>query len=318
MNICGNNLIPIFITVIICGVMFIYVNSRLANLEHSIEKQQRVLTAFITNVQNDIRGGGLSAMPASAGASAGAMPASASAMPAGASAMPSGAMPSSLGKMISANHLATPEALAAVKRDKIVVSDDDCSEAESSDDESISDEESSSDEENEQEEIKIIKLNAPKSEEREEPMVLNFEVLSSGPPQMFMTHLGSPMQMSPQMFMEVLSHQNQNSSSSVSSSSICEIVDDTIELTSLDMASFGLDKTDTAGLSIVDVDGLANANHSISNGGSSSSSESSDPAHYEQMRVDDLRKIVLEKNIAPKEEVKKLKKPELLALLKKA
>lgn len=311
MNICGNNLIPIFITVIICGVMFIYVNSRLANLEHSIEKQQRVLTAFITNVQNDIRGGGLSAMPvgASAGAGASAMPASASA-----SAMPSGAMPSSLGKMISANHLATPEALAAVKRDKIVVSDDDCSEAESSDDESISDEESSSDEENEQEEIKIIKLNAPKSEEREEPMVLNFEVLSSGPPQMFMTHLGSPMQMSPQMFMEVLSHQNQNSSSSVSSSSICEIVDDTIELTSLDMTSFGLDKTDTAGLSIVDVDGLANASISNSNG----SSESSDPAHYEQMRVDDLRKIVLEKNIAPKEEVKKLKKPELLALLKKA
>ena len=80
------------------------------------------------------------------------------------------------------------------------------------------------------------------------------------------------------------------------------------------MTSFGLDKTDTAGLSIVDVDGLANASISNSNG----SSESSDPAHYEQMRVDDLRKIVLEKNIAPKEEVKKLKKPELLALLKKA
>jgi acetylglutamate kinase len=38
---------------------------------------------------------------------------------------------------------------------------------------------------------------------------------------------------------------------------------------------------------------------------------------YEQMRVDDLRKVVSDKNLATKEEVKKLKKPELLLLLKK-
>ena len=38
---------------------------------------------------------------------------------------------------------------------------------------------------------------------------------------------------------------------------------------------------------------------------------------YEQMKVDELRKIATDKNLAPKEEVKKLKKPELLLLLKK-
>ena len=39
--------------------------------------------------------------------------------------------------------------------------------------------------------------------------------------------------------------------------------------------------------------------------------------NYEQMKVDDLRKIVADKNLATKDEVKKLKKPELLILLKK-
>jgi hypothetical protein len=35
------------------------------------------------------------------------------------------------------------------------------------------------------------------------------------------------------------------------------------------------------------------------------------------MKVDDLRKVVSDKSLASKEEVKKLKKPELVALLKK-
>jgi hypothetical protein len=39
--------------------------------------------------------------------------------------------------------------------------------------------------------------------------------------------------------------------------------------------------------------------------------------HYEQLKVDELRKIVSDKNLATKDEVKKLKKPELLVLLKK-
>ena len=38
---------------------------------------------------------------------------------------------------------------------------------------------------------------------------------------------------------------------------------------------------------------------------------------YEQMKVDDLRKVVADKGLASKEEIKKLKKPELLVLLKK-
>ena len=41
------------------------------------------------------------------------------------------------------------------------------------------------------------------------------------------------------------------------------------------------------------------------------------PLKYEQMRVDDLRKLVLDKQLSSKDEVKKLKKPELLFLLQK-
>ena len=39
------------------------------------------------------------------------------------------------------------------------------------------------------------------------------------------------------------------------------------------------------------------------------------PLKHDQMRVDDLRKLVLDKKLATKEDVKKLKKPELLTLL---
>jgi hypothetical protein len=41
------------------------------------------------------------------------------------------------------------------------------------------------------------------------------------------------------------------------------------------------------------------------------------PLKHEQMRVDDLRKLVIDKGLSTKEESKKLKKPELLFLLQK-
>jgi hypothetical protein len=41
------------------------------------------------------------------------------------------------------------------------------------------------------------------------------------------------------------------------------------------------------------------------------------PTTYEQMKIDELRKVATDKNLAPKEEIKRMKKPELLVLLKK-
>ena len=46
-------------------------------------------------------------------------------------------------------------------------------------------------------------------------------------------------------------------------------------------------------------------------------STTADSTTYEQMKVDELRKVATDKNLASKEEIKKMKKPELLVLLKK-
>ena len=118
MNVCGSNLIPICITVICSGIIFFYFNSRLAEVKSAVEKQNRVLTAFIGNIQNDIRGGQC-VMPmndASASMNAGA------------------------------NHLASDEALHTVKHnEKIVVSDD----------EEYSDDSDSSDDDDDEQVIRI-------------------------------------------------------------------------------------------------------------------------------------------------------------------
>ena len=222
MNICGSNLIPIFITVIFSGLIFFYFNSRLAEVKNTVEKQNRVLTAFIGNIQNDIRGGQC-VMPSNASdnandndnASAGA----------GASA--------SAGAGAGANHLASFEALQAVKRnEKIVVSDDE--------EDSDSDSESSDDDDE------------PLSIKLEEIVTLDFVQIDSS---------ATPL-----------------------STDDLKIVDLDLDLTP-DAAVVDITKAEVTGV--------------------------------EQMKVDDLRKMVSDSNLATKDEVKILKKPELLALLKK-
>ena len=220
MNICGSNLIPIFITVIFSGLIFFYFNSRLAEVKNTVEKQNRVLTAFIGNIQNDIRGGQC-VMPSNASANDNANDNAS----AGASASASAGA--------GANHLASFEALQAVKRnEKIVVSDDE--------EDSDSDSESSDDDDE------------PLSIKLEEIVTLDFVQIDSS---------ATPL-----------------------STDDLKIVDLDLDLTP-DAAVVDITKAEVTGV--------------------------------EQMKVDDLRKMVSDSNLATKDEVKKLKKPELLALLKK-
>jgi len=58
MGICGISPIYFIFTFLCCGIIFIYFNMRLAEVKQMIDKQNRVLTAFITNVQQDLAGGG--------------------------------------------------------------------------------------------------------------------------------------------------------------------------------------------------------------------------------------------------------------------
>ena len=152
MSICSLNFIPILITVIFCGFLFVYFNTRLGEVKNTLEKQNRVLTSFITSVQNDIRGG------------SGSM----GMCPMGRAECP-----------ISSDYLASPEAVQAVQkleREKIVVSDDEDDESDSEEESDDSDSESDGDSESEEdgeENIKVIKLT--KHSENMPPM--EFELL---------------------------------------------------------------------------------------------------------------------------------------------
>lgn len=239
-NICGSNLIPIFITFLCCGAIFIYFNLRLNEIKFAVEKQNRVLTAFITNVQQDIRSSGG-----------------------------------------SGENLAAPEAVAAAKKfvleresenEKIVVSDDEEDDETDSDD-SISDSDESDDDddcEEPRDETKNIKFG-----NLEQMVPIAFEVLSV----------------------------NATSALPDMSSSIIEIMDEPLNLVNL--------------LSTVTDSTVSDSTVTDSTITDSTVSDATKPESYEQMRVDDLRKIVSDKNLASKDDVKKLKKPELLVLLKK-
>jgi hypothetical protein len=269
MKICGTNLVPIFITMVFCGIIFIYFNSRLAEVKSSVEKQNRVLTAFITNVQSDIKNGGMIlgqnvfAGSATAGAGTGATGTSASAAGTG---------------LASANHLASEEALRAVRRnEKIVVSDDeDDDDSDSEDDDEDDDDDSDSeDDEDEEEDVPVIEISSISIQELPPTSIQEL------PPT-------SIQELPPTSIQELPSIQESVSLDLIQDKSVQDNL-------TLDFASI-----EDYSLKVIDLD----------------SSTAKTDIHYDQMKVDDLRKIVTDLNLIVKDEAKKLKKPELLALLK--
>ena len=245
MTICGNNFIPIIITIVCCGLLFVYCNSRLAELKNAVEKHNRVLTSFIASIQNDIRNGG--------------------------------AMSGGGGAANPAQKLASDEAIAAVKRfeqDKMVVSDDESDN--DSDDESDSDSDGDSDSVSDTESVGGRDFDP-----------LNGEAIQIN------LHMGLEQLVFEEVPRDLEQYENKNVA-------MTELGDDV--------------------LNIVEVINTADAtNLSDSDSSSSSSDESQTPApvNYDAMKIEELRKIVTDRNLATKEESKKLKKPELLSLLKK-
>ena len=234
LNICGN-FVPILITILCCAGLFMYFNLRVAEIKVAVEKQNRVLTAFITNVQQDIRSGG-NVMPVPFG--------------------------------VGMNHLAAPEALIAAQKfgnDKIVVSDDE----DSDDDDSDSDSDSDNEEECNEEIVPAVSIINLQEMNFEKPIPISFEVLS---------YVGD--------------------NEKASESSITEIIDVSAGAVDTSVVDISVVDTSVVDTSVVDTSLI-------------------EATTYEQMKVDELRKIATDKNLAPKEEVKKLKKPELLLLLKK-
>ena len=288
MTICGANLIPIFITILFCGFIFIYFTTRLAEVKNAVEKQNRVLTAFITNVQNDIRSGNM-VLGMSGGANGMGLGAGANGM--GANDMDYSAMGANANGMgMGANHLASEEALRAVNLPGMIVVSDDDSDNESntssdSESDSDSDSDSVSDYETElyttvlpsinDEELKIITLQEPVNQSD----IVNLELV---PDNLDIEHLSNMLEstlLGSTLLVDV---------SSVSINNESNIAND-------------------SSLKVVDLNGTLDAEADATKSN----------IHYEQLKVDDLRKIVADFGLASKDEVKKLKKPELLVLLKK-
>ena len=250
MSICGSNLIPIFISLLCCGAIFIYFNLRLNEVKFAVEKQNRVLTAFITNVQQDIRAGGGGCM------------------------LP---IPS------VHNNFAAPEAIIAAQKfmnesDKIVVSDDE------EDDDSDSDSDSSDSDEDEDEEAPTIKnIKIVNLQERPKiPIAFEFEELTCVLGES--TTVNNP-----------------------ESSSIMEIMDVSLSLANVNVSE--------ANVSVSEANVSVSVSEANTNANTNATTDA--PTTYEQMKIDELRKVATDKNLAPKEEIKRMKKPELLVLLKK-
>ena len=265
MAICITTLIPIFITLLLCGFLFVFFNARLAEVKNAVEKQNRVLTAFITNVQSDIRG-------ASVGGN----------FQAGA-------------PHIGVNHLVSEEALNAVnavnvvnavrrnENEKIVVSEDESESEDESDNDSSDDSDEDTDVRDETEPVKIIKLQDSCLDSDIVEVALNID--------------------------------------SYIESIATEVEVDTplreadTPLREVDTISTKVDE-DTLKVVNLDVTDVTSAAHVTTEAQMTSAVKTTEVIDYEHTKVDDLRKIVSDKNLATKEEVKKLKKPELLALLK--
>lgn len=257
-NMNSSLIISIGISLILCGAIVYYCNTRLNNVETAIMRQNQVLSSFIANMQNELRGGG-------------------------------GAL---INRAAVSEDVSTFEAReSAEAQSKIVVSDDDDDEDDDDDDDSSS--ESDTDDEecenkiiiNKDSDIKEINLNDIINNDTHYIKIVDVTDLS--------------------MFVEELQHNSDNTQSqSQSQSTIYEIEDDE--------ESSESDSDDEHQLNVIN---LGEAIIKIEKVDKLEEQTTQTPLKIDQMRVDDLRKIVLEKNLSTKEEVKKLKKPELLFLL---
>ena len=242
MNICrmSGSHIPLLISIACCCAFFLYFNFRVNDVKYLVEKQNKVLTSFITNFQQDIKLDGCPHMP--------------------------------IGKMSSGeNHIAAPEAIRSAQEyaqrqetdEKIVVSDDE----DDDEDDDDSDSDSESDEESDCESDGDAEHTQTGGSHGQLKMVDVTDMIN------FSSTMVVPVSF------ELLTDESIESSLNVASdSSITELKEDDLNLEELTSTS---------------------------------------TTNYDSMKVDELRKVVSDKNLSTKEEVKKLKKPELVALLKK-
>ena len=264
-NMNSSLIISIGISIILCGAIVYYCNTRLNNVETAIMRQNQVLSSFIANMQNELRGGSLRG--------------------------------GRIQEDVSSEDVSTPEAReSAAKQSKIVVSDD-----EDDDDDSSSESDTDDDDDTENENKIIINKDVNVDNAIKE-ITLNDIINSNNSNDTHYIKIVDVTDLS--MFVEELQHNSDTNMQSQSQSTIYEIEDDD--------ESSESESDDEHPLNVIN---LGEATIKIEKVDKVEEQTTQTPLKIDQMRVDDLRKMVIEKNLSTKDEVKKLKKPELLFLL---
>jgi hypothetical protein len=319
-------LITIGITAVICGAIFYYVNTRTRELEMALARQNQVLSAFISNVQQEFR--------ARASSGAGAGP-GAGARESG--ARESGARESGAG---GTTELASPEALKAVaelkhthETKKIVISDSDSDSDDDSDsDESVSDEDDSiTDDEG------VSRLTNIETVEDNNRLVVYDDVSSikiveiSDSLEELNDNANNDDDEQEDDDSDDSDDESDDEVESVKQIHVerenykdLELIDLDLDVEQVQAEEVQAEQALTESNSDNEIVHLEDVSVSIHDKQAENTSEevninssniNSSNINYNDLKVDELRKIVIDKGLANKEEARKLKKPELLAVL---
>jgi hypothetical protein len=333
-------LISTGVTAIICGALYYYLNTKIRELEQALVKQNQVLSSFIANVQQEFRA---MAMARASGVGASGVGAS------GVGASGVGASGMTFEIVTNSNELASPEALAAVaelENRKIVISDSDC-DSESEDDSASEADASEADaSETDASEADASEDDSNSDAESVEHNKLVICDLSLNDMKIIdMSSLGiSHLEIyTPEKQSEDEDADQDEADASDSEESdadddseedgfhrISKLVIEEVNLNVLDLLNT-TSKVEEIQVEEIQVEELlasevtpapsevtlAPSEVTLAPTEDASDSASKEITNYDDLKVDELRKIVLEKGLAQKEDVKKLKKNELLALLKK-
>ena len=313
-------LITAGVTAVICGAIYYFLNAKIRDLELALVKQNQVLSSFIANVQQEFRA---MAMANGTGTSANNM---------------------TFEIIRSSNELASPEALAAVAgidNRKIFITDSDsesetdASETDASESESDSEADTNEADTNEADTthnkllICDLSLNDSKIIDMSSLDISHLEIYMSEKP-----GKGAGAGAGASRAGAGASRADADASSSESDEEDSDEEDNSEEDGFHRVSNLGIEQDNLTILKLLNIEDLTTVSdtnkleetkieslpiQTPAEPLSENAQTSSNPApvsKYEDLKVDELRKLAVEKDLVKKDEVKKLKKPELLALLK--
>ena len=317
-------LISTGVTAVICGALYYYLNTKIRDLEQALVKQNQVLSAFIANVQQEFRA---MAMARANGVVVG-----------GANGVGANGMTFEI--VTKSNELASSEALAAVaefENKKIIITESECdSDSESESDASASEADASEADASEAEADEEEDASEADEEadadaaERNNKLVIcdlslnDMKIIDMSSLGISHLEIYTPEKQSDEEDSESEDDDSEEDNSEEDGfHRVSKLVIEEVNLNVLDLLNT---TSKIEEIQVEELPGPVSVSVSVTvpvPGPVPAPLEASleVPANaapkYDDLKVDELRKIVLEKGLAQKDEVKKLKKNELLAILKK-